>query len=144
MTEHVFQSLYLIVLAKFDQFLRHGTLDAGKHRPAVSRQQECASDDKRPALHLVGRTENLKARMTPEQVIFFPAIPQTPNNPGISAAAHVAMMEARPFIKSPGLPSLRLRAEKSNQVDPSRTDWPVTANLLKTFAPKHLACARNM
>src|SRR6267142_737364 len=119
MTEHIFQSLYLIALAEFDQFLWHGSLYTGKQRPSVSRQQEHASDDKRPALHLVGRTKNLKARMTAEQVIFFSAIPQTPKNAGIIAAAHIAMVKARPLVKSPGLPSLRLGAEKSNQVDPS-------------------------
>src|SRR6267378_7827462 len=144
MTHHIFQSLYLIALAELDQSLRHSTFDAGKQRPAVSRQQQHASDDKRPALHLVRRPENFKSRMTAKQVILFPAIPQTPKNASVFATAHIAMVEARPLVKSPGLPSLRLSAEKSNQVDPSRTDRPVAAYFLKTFASKHLACARNV
>ena len=141
MPEDLLQSLQLIALPDPDELLRHGPFRTANQSPEVPGKHQNASNDIRLVLHLISATKNLKAGMAAKKIILLSPVQHPPDNARVIPTSSGSMMETDPFVKSPGLPSLRLRAEKRDQIDPPRPYRLVTSYILKTFAAEHLTGA---
>jgi hypothetical protein len=87
----------------------------------------------------MGSAKQLKNGMAAEKIVLFPMIQQPAKNIGMIATSNVAMVKANLVIKSPRSPAFVLRSEQRDEVNPSGTDYRISAYFFKTPPTKHLA-----
>src|SRR6266481_5260219 len=71
-------------------------------------------------------------------------VQQSPIDSGVIRAPATPKVQANSLVKPPGLPPLRLRGKKRDQIDAASLYRWISPDFLETFAPEHLACARYM
>ena len=88
--------------------------------------------------HLIDASQDFPHGMTAQKIVHPPPVQPLGNTRALSTSAR-PMMEADFLAKDLGLPSLRPRTERRDEVDTPGSQWSIAADGFKASPPEHLA-----